>query len=354
MNEFNNNFGLEPMDSDDLMKLSFLPQNLIKTLEFHRGLKDFDISNSTKYYLYTGRGPSMSSFHIGHLLGLNLILEFQKMVQNKIYFMISDDEKMLRDKISDKDMYTNVENTISQLHKIGFNSSNTDIHINSLGFNEAQYKLIIKLMSLVNLNQLEHIFGKKENIGEYFYVFVQMAPCFIENDKQCIIIAGKNQDPFFRLARDLAKRINKPMPIVIYTKNVIGLDGSNKMSTSVPSSIPIFISDSEETIKSKVSLIKKVGAGSLDELFEFGCKLENDIPFILIELFDPNIHNVKTLKKYYEKSQIISEKETEIKLIESLVGSKGYKIRENEMVITTFGMRTYLCNLLINLLRELH
>lgn len=350
MNNFNNSFGLDIFNEEDFRKLSFLPKNLIKILEYHRGLKDFDISNPNKYYLYTGRGPSIGSFHIGHLLGLNLILEFQKFLKNKIYFMISDDEKMLRDKISNENMALNVKNTINQLNQVGFNESNTNINVNSLGLNAEQYQLVIKLMSLTTLNQLEHIFGKKDNVGEYYYVFVQMMPCFIEKDKQCIIIAGKDQDPFFRLARDLAKKIGRPCPIIIYTKNVPGLDGSEKMSTSLPSSIPIFISDDEKTIKNKVSSIKIVGAGTLDELFDKGCNLELDIPFKLIELFDDNDYNVKLLKQYYEKSHYILKKD-EINVIESLVGNKGYKIRENKVVITTFGIRTYLTTLLINLLK---
>lgn len=345
-----NHFGLELFDENDLNNLSFIPSNLIKTVEFHRGFKDFDSKLPEKYYLYTGRGPSMGSFHIGHLLGLEFILEFQKYIKNKIYFMISDDEKIFRDKISDIEMKSNVTNTIDQLSKIGFNSSNTNINVNSYGLSAEQYQLVIKLMSLTTLNKLEHIFGKKDNVGEYFYVFIQMMPCFIEKDKQCIIIAGKDQDPFFRLARELAKRLGVQSPIIIYTKNVPGLDGSDKMSTSVITSNPIFMSDSEIIIKNKVNLIKKVGAGTLDELFDSGANLELDVPFKLIELFDKNESNVKLIKKYYEKAQPVCN--TEIELIKSLVGQKGFKIRDDLVVITTFGVRTYLSNLLVNLISK--
>lgn len=344
----NNKFGLELFDKSDLDKLSFIPCNFIKTVEFYRGFKDFNPNTPDKYYLYTGRGPSMGSFHIGHLLGLEFILEFQKYIKNKIYFMISDDEKIFRDKISEVEMESNVTNTVNQLKKIGFNELNSNINVNSRGLSAEQYQLIIKLMSLTTLNKLEHIFGKKDNVGEYFYVFVQMMPCFIEKDKQCIIIAGKDQDPFFRLARELAKRIGLPAPIIIYTKNVPGLDGSDKMSTSVPATNPIFMSDTENIIKNKVTAIKKVGAGTLDELFERGSNLEKDVPFKLIELFDKNEINVRLVKKYYQKAHLINNDELE--LVKVLVGEKGCKFRNDLMVITTFGIRTYLSNLLVNLL----
>ena len=105
-----NNFGLESIDAEDIAKLTFIPKNLLSTIESHRGLKQFDSSKPEQYYLYTGRGPSLGSLHIGHLLGLNFILEFRKYIKGKIYFMIADDEKMLRDKISQSDMELNVEN----------------------------------------------------------------------------------------------------------------------------------------------------------------------------------------------------------------------------------------------------
>ncbi len=160
--------------------------------------------------------------------------------------MISDDEKIFRDKIDIKQMESQVYNTISQLNKLGFNDSNCDIRINSKGIGESEYKNIIKLMSMTTLNELNKIFGEKTYIGEYFYVFYQLMPCFLDKNKTAIIIAGIDQDPFFRLARDIAPRMGFPKPIVIYTKNVIGLDGSPKMSTSNQNSNPIFIDDTRD------------------------------------------------------------------------------------------------------------
>ena len=114
-----NHFGLKPFTDIDLVKLSFLPYNLVKLLKSHRGFDTVDnLFDSNKYYLYTGRGTSCASFHIGHLLGLRLILELQKALSNKIYFMISDDEKMFRDNINQSTMQENVSNTIKQLNEL--------------------------------------------------------------------------------------------------------------------------------------------------------------------------------------------------------------------------------------------
>ena len=76
--------------------------------------------------------------------------------------MIADDEKILRDSIDIKSMESNVSNTISQLNKFGFVESNTTFHINSKHIGSQEYLLMIRLMSMVSLEELTHIFGKKK------------------------------------------------------------------------------------------------------------------------------------------------------------------------------------------------
>lgn len=155
-------------------------------------------------------------------------------------FMIADDEKILRDGIDEKIMEINVSNTLGQLNKLGFNNENTIFHINSKDISPKEYNIMIKLMNFVSIEQLTNIFGKKANIGEYFYVFYQIVPCFLSPNSQCIVICGVDQDPFFRLARYLAKKIGYKHPIVLYTRNVPGLDGSEKCQHQIQHLIQYF------------------------------------------------------------------------------------------------------------------
>lgn len=99
------------------------------------------------------------------------------------------------------------------------------------------------------------------------------------------VVAGEDQDPFFRLARDVARRLGFVPPVVLYTQTVPGLDGSPKMSTSVEASRPIFLTDTDDTIIAAVNYIKIVGNGSTTELFERGSDLTVDIPYKIFALF---------------------------------------------------------------------
>lgn len=342
-------FGLTPLDSSHCEKLSFLPPNLLHLIEYHRGLSDFDPTKPDNYMLYTGRGPSQGSFHIGHLPGIQLIRAFQTFLGSKIFFMISDDEKIFRDNIDREQMNANVVHTIQQLSKLGLTSDVTEYYINSRGISEEYYAILIRLLSMTSIHVLNNVFGEKTNVGEYFYPLYQILPCFL--GKQCIVVAGKDQDPFFRLARDLARRMGHKPPILLYTKSVPGLDGSEKMSTSVPTSLPIFLTDGPDTIRSKIAKVKKVGAGSLDELFEHGSNVANDTLYDLIQLFESD----HTVLSYITVGYTVGYHGSthEISVLRELCGDKGVVTRGEKTMVTTGGIRTYLTKLLQKIIGDI-
>lgn len=323
-------FGLQDFYPE---QISFLPEsirNLVCSGRNVEALKDLD-----EYYVYTGRGPSIGDFHIGHLPGLKLALELQKMSKNRIYFMISDDEKIFRDSIKTENMKDNVRKTIEALQRLGFSEDNTIFRVNSDGITGEEYNILIQLMNLLSVNLLNNVFGEKKILGEYFYPALQIMPCFLYPTKRCVVVAGFDQDPFFRLTSDLARHLNLPKPIVLYTKNIPGLDSSDKMTTSNPSSVPIFLSDSFDVILQKVKRVKHVGAGSLDDLFEKGADLTIDLPYNFLCLLE---NNTDLVKKAYTVGLNESEKD---KLLEK-VPVKGIKTRGDITMITSFGMRLLL------------
>ena len=331
------NFGLREFTVEQLELLSFLPENIRSLLQYHRGFETVNFA-ANKYYVYTGRGPSKAEFHIGHLPGLQLCLQLQAHIDEKIEFMIADDEKMFRDGIDRKTMAENVNATLKQLVAIGFNETNTNFRINSEGINRDDYEIIIAMLRIISVHTLTSIFGEKTNLGEYFYPLIQILPCFSKT-RRCIVIAGVDQDPFFRLARDVARRLGYNPPVIIYTHSVPGLDGSDKMSTSVPESLPIFLGEKVEDVALKVSKIRKVGAGSLDELFEKGANLKEDIPYRLLEIFDTNKINIMLIAKAYTIGLYDA---SEISSLKAIVPEKGIKERDGRNMLTSFGIRQYL------------
>ena len=185
-----------------------------------------------------------------------------------------------------------------------------------------------------------------------------------ERDKQCIVIAGEDQDPFFRLARELALKMNCKEPIILYTKFIPGLNGE-KMSTSGKTP-PIFINDSLKIIEDKIKKFTIVGAGTLAELFVLGADLDKDVPYQIIKMFDTNQDNVRLIGKAYTKG--LTEEEEIIKLKEIIDEGgyiKGDDLKEKDKLLISFelfkqsktmllssGIRKYLIKLINNLVQN--
>lgn len=325
-------FGLKECDP---RLFSFLPISDI--IEYHRGAEEL-LTSSKPVYIYTGRGPSMASFHIGHLPGLHLCLDLQKHYGGFIEFMIADDEKIFRDGISATVMKENVRATIDQLSRLGFNEANTHYRINSAGIAAEEYQLLIQIMRITSVHTLSQIFGEKQNIGEYLYPLIQILPCFSKTH-QCVVVAGKDQDPFFRLAREITRRLGYSPPVILYTRSVPGLDGSDKMSTSISASIPIYLTDTAEEVAQKIQRIKQVGAGSLDELFERGSNLDQDIPYKLLSLFDRSA--VLPILRTAYTTGLTDEQREELDVLRSVIPAKGLSMRSGRTMLTSYGIRQY-------------
>ena len=65
-----------------------------------------------------------------------------------------------------------------------------------------------------------------------FYTSLQSAPCFIE-DKPVLIPLGVDQDPHFRLTRDIAQKIGKQKPALIHNIMIPALTGTWRKNVSV-------------------------------------------------------------------------------------------------------------------------
>jgi tryptophanyl-tRNA synthetase len=111
--------------------------------------------------------------------------------------------------------------------------------------------------------QLRGILGitPEDHIGKVSFPPVQAAPSFPSsfphlfpgNDQlRCLIPCAIDQDPYFRMTRDVAPKIGFQKPSLIESRFFPALQGeSTKMSASDPNSA-IYVTDSSKQIKAKV------------------------------------------------------------------------------------------------------
>ncbi|VFJ12778.1 tryptophan--tRNA ligase [Candidatus Nitrosocosmicus franklandus] len=218
-------------------------------------LREYEKGN--KFYLYTGRGPS-GQVHLGHLMPWLFTKYLQDKFNVKLIFQITDDEKFLYSEHSNYDSichytYENILDIIA----IGFDPNKTRIIINTRDINYL-YKLSTEIAKRITFSTAKAVFGftNSTNIGMIGFPPIQGAPCFlpslIEGKSTPVLIpAAIDQDPYWRMTRDIAEKLGYPKPAQIHSKFIPGLVSGGKMSSSKPDTA-LFTVDDPETLETKV------------------------------------------------------------------------------------------------------
>ena len=206
-----------------------------------------------KFFLYTGRGPSGNT-HIGHLVPWVFAKWLQEKFDVNIYFQLTDDEKFYTKSdltLEDTSKFA-LENALDFI-ALGFNPEKTKIIINTRNIKKL-YPIAAQVAKKINFSNTKAVFGftNDTNVGMIFYTSLQSAPCFIE-DLPVLIPLGVDQDPHFRITRDVAPKIGKPKPALIHNIMIPALTGpGGKMSASDEKST-IYTTDSPEVVKKKIN-----------------------------------------------------------------------------------------------------
>ncbi|MGB9703367.1 MAG: tryptophan--tRNA ligase [Candidatus Micrarchaeales archaeon] len=276
-------FGLTPINEDLLKRIEKLTGELhflLKRKIFfaHRDLDWLldKYEKGEKFFLYTGRGPS-GEVHLGHLLPWIFTKWLQDKFKVKLYFQITDDEKFLFKKnLSLEDTKRFSYENILDIIALGFDPKNTFIFLDT-EYSKTLYPQAIKVAKHLTFSTVKATFGfnNETNIGSIFYTSIQAVPAFLESVKEgknipCLIPLGVDQDPHFRLARDVLPKLGYYKPALIHSKLFPSLLGPNaKMSASQPNTA-IFTTDDEKSVEKKIANAFTGGAVSIKEQKEKG------------------------------------------------------------------------------------
>lgn len=316
--------------------------------------RDFDkilekYINGEEFYIYTGRGPSSESMHLGHSVPFMFCKYLQELFDIFLVIQITDDEKFLCKNISLEEAEKYAKENIKDIISFGFDPKKTFI------FSNTQYisKLFtnsLKISKTISLLEVQKVFGfsSSTNIGMIEYPARQIAPCFSSSfdffDKNtrinCLVPAAIDQDPFFRLARDKANKLKEKKVASVYSEFLPSLLGKDsKMSASIASST-IYLNDTEKEIRKKIKKFAfSGGRETLKEHKEFGGNCEIDISYIYLKYFEEDDEKLMNIKKKYESGELLSgeiKKICEDKIVEFVKNFKENRDKITEEDITTF------------------
>ena len=224
----------------------------------------------TKFVLYTGRGPS-GPVHIGHLVPWIFTKHLQEAFKTRLYFQMTDDEKFVVDddaKLKQTTKY-GLENALD-LIALGFKPENTYI-IYDVQDIDMLYDIALEVAKHITYSTAKAAFGFQEstNLGWIFWPAIQAVPCFIHKkltgeNVPALIPAAIDQDPFWRITRDIAPKLGYFKPAQIHSRFLPGLGAGGKMSASEPETA-IFTVDPPEVVKRKVWNAFTGGKGTIAE-----------------------------------------------------------------------------------------
>ncbi len=176
-----------------------------------------------------------------------------------LLFQIPDEEKFVfKDGLSLEDTHKWAMDNILDIIACGFDPKITDIFLDT-EYSKTMYKEAMKVGKHITFSTAKAVFGFKNenNLGEIFYTCMQSVPAFLPSIREktntfCLIPHAIDQDPHFRVTRDVAPKLGYPKPCAIHTKFLPGLGAKDsKMSASHPETC-IFTTDDAKAVQTKV------------------------------------------------------------------------------------------------------
>ncbi|MCH7968343.1 MAG: tryptophan--tRNA ligase [Thaumarchaeota archaeon] len=274
--------------------------------DMNKILDEYEKGN--KFFLYTGRGPSGHT-HIGHLIPWVFAKWLQDKFDVNMYFQLTDDEKFFSKqnlKLEETKKFA-FENALDFI-ALGFKSKNTKIIIDTENI-QMLYPIAAEVAKKINFSNIKAVFGftNDTNIGMIFYTSLQSAPCFIE-EKPVLIPLGVDQDPHFRLTRDVAPRIGKPKPALIHNIMMPSLEGPGGKMSASEENTTIYTTDTPEVVKKKIN--KYAFSGGQPDVAQhrkLGGNPDIDVSYQYLKIFfEPDDMALKKIYDDYKSGKMIT------------------------------------------------
>lgn len=265
-------FGVQPLSSELVQRFErvtgkpahiflrrgifFAHRDVTRILDLHEAKKPF--------YLYTGRGPSNESMHLGHAVPFIFCKYLQDVFDVPLVIQLTDDEKfMFKEQLTLQECQAYGRANARDIIAFGFNPAKTFIFLDSQYYGH-MLECVLHVQKCLNVNQCSAVFGfdGASSVGKLAYPCAEIATAFpgafphlfgTQRDIPSFIPCAIDQDPYFRLARDIAPRLKYEKPACIFSSFFPALQGfQSKMSSSIDSSA-IFLNDSAKAIRDKIN-----------------------------------------------------------------------------------------------------
>lgn len=271
------------------------------------------------FFLYTGRGPSSDTIHIGHMIPFVFTKWLQDVFNVPLVIQLTDDEKFLfKHELKAEQTREFSHSNARDIIAVGFDFKKTFIFSDFDYVGGAFYRNVVKISRQISFNQAKATFGfnDSDNIGKIHFCSVQAAPSFSNSfpnifgdtsNIPCLIPCAIDQDPYFRLTRDVAVKLKYPKPALIHSRFFPALQGpQTKMSASDPNS-SIFMNDTPNQIKNKINKHGFSGGRETEEEHrKYGGDTEVDVAYQYLSFFLDDDEELARIGEDYRAGRLLT------------------------------------------------
>lgn len=346
-----NEFGIKKIDEKLIKRIEKLAGEVhpfIKRGIFfaHRDLEKIldAYEKGEKFFLYTGIGPS-GPIHLGHIQTWRLVKWLQDKFNVELWFQFTDDEKFLYKDMGYEEIQKWTHENMLDVIALGLDPKKTHFLIDTKHAG-IMYPEAIKVAKKITFSMIKGAFGftDSNNIGSIFYTSMQTVPAFLPNilnnkNERCLIPLGVDQEPHFRISRDVIEKLGHMKPSIIHSKMMIPLTGiEGKMSSSDPEKA-ILMTDSKNQVKNKIN--KHAFSGGKDTIEEhrkYGGNVEIDVACQWLKYFEEDDEKLNQIYEEYRKGELLSGEVKKILIdkINSFLEEHQKRRNEAEKLVTKF------------------
>ncbi|MCX6757972.1 MAG: tryptophan--tRNA ligase [Candidatus Nomurabacteria bacterium] len=266
--------------------------------------------NNIKKTVLTGDRPT-GKLHLGHFVGsIQNRLKLQNEAE-KSFYMVADMQALTDNAENPEKIRINTLEVAIDNLACGLDPQKTTMFIQSQIPEIAELALLF--MNLVTLARLKRNptvksemkqkgFGEDVPAGFLIYPVSQAADILFA--KANLIPVGEDQKPMIEQTNEIVDSFNRiygetfghVSHLVGETPRLVGTDGNSKMSKSLNNGI--YLSDSDEVIEKKVM---EMYTDPNHIHVEDSGKVEGNVVFMYLDIFDSNKEEIIELKKQYQK-----------------------------------------------------
>ncbi|KAG2115527.1 tryptophanyl-tRNA synthetase [Suillus clintonianus] len=271
------------------------------------------------FFLYTGRGPSSDSMHLGHMIPFLFTKWLQDVFDVPLVVQLTDDEKFLfKHELKAEQTQQFSRSNAKDIIAVGFDVKKTFIFSDFEYVGGPFYRNVVKISRQISYNQSKATFGfnDSDNIGKIHFCAVQAAPSFSNSfphifgevsNIPCLIPCAIDQDPYFRLTRDVAQKLKYPKPSLIHSRFFPALQGpQTKMSASDATS-SIFMTDTPNQIKNKINKHGFSGGRETEEEHrKLGGDTDVDVAYQYLGFFMDDDEELERIGEEYRAGRLLT------------------------------------------------